>query len=691
MKRIIDYSLIFFNCILLVLILFESSIQLPFWLVPSGRLHPLVLHLPIGLWAAVIVLFLLRKRISEYMDLSRVFWGITALGAAVTALVGMILAIGGDYESSQISNHKYSGVALSVLLWLAVIFFERIYQKPWVYVLISVLLIAVGHWGGELTHGENYFPITSKNEPANPENVYQSLVQPILKEKCSSCHNSSKTKGGLNLETVELMLKGGENGTALVSGNALESHMIKLILLPLDDKMHMPPKQKSQLTESEIEVLTEWINSGASENLTFGELKSESPLQKYFKPNEKVTYSFSPASEKSLEEVNTPFCSVKPLAVGSPALQASFFVSGKFDAKQLEVLLKVKKQLVELNLSKMPVKDEQLKVLTEFKKLETLNLSNTDVNGSFLEYIKDHKHLKSLSLANTHLSKKDIKTLSKLSLLYIWEAGFSAEEIAKIKKENPDIRIDTGSISSETMPINPPESSAKNAFVEKGTVITLKHALPNTQIKYTLDGTEPDSVKGTTYKDPILINNRIKIRAKATKQGWLASQTAEFDYLVSGARPDSVYLRIPPNPQYAAKGAKTLIDKRKGDPDNFLDRSWLGYREKPFEAVFLFEKGKKINNVTVSMMEKLDSYIFPPKSIEIWGKTALKGEVLLAKLTPEQPKTFRTRKNIFFDLRVPTETYTEIRITVNNINPLPQWHPGKGSPAWAFIDEVIFN
>ncbi len=691
MKRVFDYSLIFFNCILLVLAVFENSIQLPFWLIPTGKFHPLVLHLPIGLWTGVVVLFLLRKRISEYAYLSQIFWSITAVGAAFTALAGMILALGGDYENGQISNHKYSGVALSLLFWVAVVFFEKIYQRSWAYILISGLLIAVGHWGGEITHGENYFSFASKNEPVNPENVYQSLVQPILKEKCISCHSSSKTKGKLNLETVTLMRKGGENGPVLVNGNALESHMMKLIFLPIEDKMHMPPKSKTQLTDEEKEILTEWINAGASENMTFNEVKSASPLKKYYKSNEKVSYDFSPASEKTLGEVNTPFCSVNPVATGSPALQASFFVSRKFDAKQLEVLLKVKEQLVELNLNKMPVKDEELKVLAEFKNLETLNLSSTDVDGDFLQYIKELKNLKSLSLANTKLSKKDTKILSKLTSLYVWEAGFSAQEIAAIKKENPGIRIDTGSLSKETMAINPPQSNVINAFVESGTMVSLRHVLPNTLIKYTLDGTEPDSVSGETYKSPIRINNRLKIKAKAVKHGWLASQTAEFDYLVSGAKPDSILLKTSPNPQYPAKGAKSLIDKHKGDPDNFLDKSWLGYREKPFEAVFLFEKGKKISTVTVSMMEKLDSYIFPPQGIEIWGKTASKGEAFLVKLSPEQPKTFRARKNIFYDLKIPTGQYTEIRLKVNNVNPLPPWHPGKGTPAWVFIDEVIFN
>lgn len=689
MRKLLDYSLIFFNTWLLIFICFESKIILPDWLVIGGKLHPLVLHLPIGLWAGAIILFLLRKHINDFKFLSQVFFQVIALSAAITACVGMLLAIGGDYDSEQLSRHKYSGAGLSFLFWIAVILFKKVYKAPWMYGLISALVILVGHWGGEITHGENYFSFVSE-EPQG-ENVYQVLVKPIIKEKCSSCHNSSKTKGKLNLDSVELMLKGGENGTALVKGNALESHLMKLIWLPLDDKMHMPPKQKKQLTDEEIEILTEWINAGASEDLTFDALKNDSPLRKYYK--EQKSYSFPVADNSVLQEINTPFLTVSSIAVNSPALRAAFYVSQKFNAESLNSLHEVKEQLVELNLNKMPVKDSDLKILSELKNLEILHLNGTDVDGTFIANLKDLTKLKTLSLANTQLKHKDLSGLSKLRTLYIWESGFTKEEIEQLKKLNPTIVINEGSKpnADEIIAINPPETTLPKAFVDAGSSVTLKHALPNTLIKYTLDGSQPDSSNGLVYEKPLQITDRTKIKARAFKQGWLGSTTAEFDYLVNGIKLDSVILQTQPNAQYAAKGARSLYDKRKGDTDNFLDKSWLGYREKPMEAIFQFKGGKRIKSVTLSMMEKLDSYIFPPKNVEIWGKTASNTEVLLAKLSPEQPKAFRARKSIFFDLKIPDNAYTEIRIRVNNVNPLPQWHPGKGTPAWAFIDEVIFN
>lgn len=693
MRRVAEYLLIFFNCLLVVLVIFETRLQLPQWLVPTGRLHPVMLHLPIGLWAGVILLYLLRQRVSGYRTLLLTFLQITAVFTVLTALAGMILALGGDYESSQIADHKYAGVALSGLFWLTVIFFDRISSRalPAVLGLVSVLIIVTGHWGGELTHGEDFLSFRPAGSPVQEDDVFAALVVPVLKEKCASCHKAGKTKGGLNLESVALMLKGGENGPALEVGNALESHLMKRIFLPLEDKEHMPPKKKAQLTESEIEILTAWINEGAPEKMSFAQLKPDSPLRKYQQQELEETYAFSAAGPATLAEVNTPFCRVTPVAVNSPALRASFFVKTKFDPKQLEKLLSIKEQLVELNLSKMPVSDADLKVLAEFKNLRHLNLSSTEVTGGFLTYLKDLKNLKSVSMANTRLHEPDLKVLARLNTVYLWESGFTTDEMTRLKKLNPAIQLDTGQRENERIAINPPESSQKKAFLESGAMVTLRHALPGVLIRYTLDGTLPDSAHGQVYTQPLAVQGRTQIKARAFKEGWLGSTVLELDYLVNGLKPDSAVLSSPPAPQYAAKGAKSLYDRLKGDPDNFLDKTWLGYREKSLEAVFLFSTPKELKNVTVSMMEKADSYIMPPKSIEVWGRPASGKEQFLGRISPPQPTALRPRKTMYFDIPLPSQQYREIRIRVNNVNPLPAWHPGKGTPAWVFVDEVVFN
>ena len=79
--------------------------------------------------------------------------------------------------------------------------------------------------------------------------LFTAAIRPILKSKCFSCHNEKKAKGGLIMTTEEKILEGGKNGPIWKSGDALNSHIIENINLPEDEKKHMPPKGKPQLSQ----------------------------------------------------------------------------------------------------------------------------------------------------------------------------------------------------------------------------------------------------------------------------------------------------------------------------------------------------------------------------------------------------------------------------------------------------------
>ncbi|MDP7050624.1 MAG: c-type cytochrome domain-containing protein [Verrucomicrobiota bacterium] len=81
----------------------------------------------------------------------------------------------------------------------------------------------------------------------------------LLRDHCVRCHNAKKNKGGLNLATRALALKGGSEGPALLPGQAAKSRMIRF--LPPDSDPHMPPKK--QLNADQIAALSQWIAAGA--------------------------------------------------------------------------------------------------------------------------------------------------------------------------------------------------------------------------------------------------------------------------------------------------------------------------------------------------------------------------------------------------------------------------------------------
>src|SRR5690606_19622623 len=109
--------------------------------------------------------------------------------------------------------------------------------------LLLVLISVTGHLGGNITHGSDYLtehlppgikgllglqPETYEMPVLHEENweeaiLYKDVVQPILNNKCGSCHNSKKEKGGLQLQTQHVILKGGENGPVIATNDPEQS------------------------------------------------------------------------------------------------------------------------------------------------------------------------------------------------------------------------------------------------------------------------------------------------------------------------------------------------------------------------------------------------------------------------------------------------------------------------------------
>ena len=102
--------------------------------------------------------------------------------------------------------------------------------------------------------------------------LYEDIIKPILNNNCYSCHGSKKTKGALDLHTKDGILKGGENGTIIEGQEPKESSLYSKLILPKEDDEHMPPKDKTQPSKEEIELVKIWIENGNPFDKTVGEL-----------------------------------------------------------------------------------------------------------------------------------------------------------------------------------------------------------------------------------------------------------------------------------------------------------------------------------------------------------------------------------------------------------------------------------
>ena len=70
---------------------------------------------------------------------------------------------------------------------------------------------------------------------------YSKDIHVILAEHCAQCHLDGKRKGGLQLDSREAILKGGDDGAAVVVGKSAESLLVKLVA-GADPERVMPKK-----------------------------------------------------------------------------------------------------------------------------------------------------------------------------------------------------------------------------------------------------------------------------------------------------------------------------------------------------------------------------------------------------------------------------------------------------------------
>src|SRR5437660_674196 len=85
---------------------------------------------------------------------------------------------------------------------------------------------------------------------------FEKKVRPVLAANCFKCHSDrTKPKGGLRLDSRAGLLKGGDNGPALVPGHPEKSRMIEAVSYKNAD-LTMPPKGK--LPDAVLADLTAW-------------------------------------------------------------------------------------------------------------------------------------------------------------------------------------------------------------------------------------------------------------------------------------------------------------------------------------------------------------------------------------------------------------------------------------------------
>jgi hypothetical protein len=230
-----------------------------------------------------------------------------------------------------------------------------------------------------------------------------------------------------------------------------------------------------------------------------------------------------------------------------------------------------------------------------------------------------------------------------LKTVAVWNTALSDSEAVQLQRSNTAITIITGFNEEvrDTLTLNPPQVKNSTMVFDQNIVVQLKHPVKGVEIRYTLDGTNPDSIKSPVFDNTTVVDKTTSVKAKAYKNGWHSSDIITFDFLKSSFKPDSAALLFPLNNVHLADGANTFFDTKLGaiganNPAwaNF----WGGVRNNDLGVVSLFNSPVTISSVGLHYMVEEATGIYPPAEVEVWGGENEKQLKLLVKMKPELPK-----------------------------------------------------
>ena len=138
--------------------------------------------------------------------------------------------------------------------------------------------------------------------------------------------------------------------------------------------------------------------------------------------------------------------------------------------------------------------------------------------------------------------------------------------------------------------------------------------------------------------------------------------------------------------QYTAGGDEGLIDGTRGGL-NWRTGGWQGYQATDFEAVIDLREVKPLHTLGAGFCQDARSWIWMPVSVEFSVSEDGVNYTPAGRLDCHvDPKDYTVQ---VWDAEIPVSCQARyVKVFAKNFGTIPDWHPGAGSPAFIFIDEI---
>ena len=220
---------------------------------------------------------------------------------------------------------------------------------------------------------------------------------------------------------------------------------------------------------------------------------------------------------------------------------------------------------------------------------------------------------------------------------------------------------------------------------ELGSVEVVLDAQGDDPIRYTLDGSEPDS-SSPVYEEPVSITGSCVLKAKTDKPG-LKTRTFSKTFSEHKAMGRPVVANTEPHYRYKGNYPDNLTDGIRG-VDNYASGEWAGLKAEPLDVVIEMDGLTRYSSINIGTFIVKGDWVFNPASISVslskndtdYQKVFHEDYPIFGKNDPDGRKDYR--------ITFPESDSKYIRIVAKPVESMPEWHLGHGQKAFLFVDEI---
>lgn len=223
--------------------------------------------------------------------------------------------------------------------------------------------------------------------------------------------------------------------------------------------------------------------------------------------------------------------------------------------------------------------------------------------------------------------------------------------------------------------------------LEEGVEFTF-HTAGEAGIRYTVDGSEP-TAGSQLYEAPFVVSERPATVKAAVFRDGKDSGIYFRDILAGKAYHRPLLVNTEKAWNYKWQPDESLVDGLRGGT-NFNSDSFVAWNEEPMDVTIdMGEDAQAYSSVTICILVDKLNYIFAPSSVEV--SLSDDGErfdsVAHLDVITDRPSDPDCLREIPVSFRESNARYIRVKAPV--VNPIPDWHPGRGHSAFVFVDEIV--